>query len=64
MRHVCFLVDDHGSAHSLSFRDPDGNVVELTRYLLQIPRSGEQDRRRSDVIYSRTHEFDRGDSEA
>jgi catechol 2,3-dioxygenase-like lactoylglutathione lyase family enzyme len=49
MRHVCFLVDDidawrerlgdsarfedHGNAHSLYFRDPDGNVVELTTYV-------------------------------
>jgi catechol 2,3-dioxygenase-like lactoylglutathione lyase family enzyme len=49
MRHLCFLVDDvhawrgrlgelarfedHGNAHSLYFRDPDGHVVELTTYL-------------------------------
>jgi glyoxylase I family protein len=25
--------EDHGNAHSLYFRDPDGNVVELTRYV-------------------------------
>jgi catechol 2,3-dioxygenase-like lactoylglutathione lyase family enzyme len=49
MRHLCFLVadvhewrdrlgddarfEDHGNAHSLYIRDPDGNVVELTTYL-------------------------------
>ena len=25
--------EDHGSSHSLYFRDPDGNVVELTKYV-------------------------------
>jgi catechol 2,3-dioxygenase-like lactoylglutathione lyase family enzyme len=28
-----FRFEDHGNAHSLYVRDPDGNVVELTKYL-------------------------------
>jgi catechol-2,3-dioxygenase len=32
-REVEFRFEDHGSSHSLYFRDPDGNVVELTAYV-------------------------------
>jgi lactoylglutathione lyase len=31
-RGVEFRFEDHGSAHSLYFPDPDGNVIELTSY--------------------------------
>jgi catechol 2,3-dioxygenase-like lactoylglutathione lyase family enzyme len=29
---VEFRFEDHGNAHSVYFRDPDGNVIELTTY--------------------------------
>jgi len=29
---VEFRFEDHGSAHSIYFPDPDGNVIELTTY--------------------------------
>jgi len=29
---IDFRFEDHGSAHSLYFPDPDGNVIELTTY--------------------------------
>ncbi len=29
---VDFRVEDHGSAYSVYFADPDGNVIELTAY--------------------------------
>jgi len=29
---VEFRFEDHGSAHSIYFPDPDGNVIELTAY--------------------------------
>ena len=31
-RGVEFRFEDHGSAHSIYFPDPDGNVIELTTY--------------------------------
>lgn len=31
-RGVDFRFEDHGNAHSVYVRDPDGNVVELTSY--------------------------------
>lgn len=30
---VEFRFEDHGNAHSVYFRDPDGHVIELTRYV-------------------------------
>ena len=30
---VDFRVEDHGNAHSVYFRDPDGNTIELTVYV-------------------------------
>ena len=32
-REVELRFEDHGSSHSAYFRDPDGNVVELTAYV-------------------------------
>jgi catechol-2,3-dioxygenase len=31
---VEFRFEDHGNAHSVYFKDPDGNVIELTTYEL------------------------------
>jgi catechol-2,3-dioxygenase len=31
---VEFRFEDHGNAHSLYFKDPDGNAIELTTYEL------------------------------
>ena len=31
---VEFRFEDHGNAHSVYFSDPDGNVIELTTYLV------------------------------
>jgi catechol 2,3-dioxygenase-like lactoylglutathione lyase family enzyme len=30
---VEFRFEDHGNAHSIYFRDPDGHVIELTAYV-------------------------------
>jgi catechol 2,3-dioxygenase-like lactoylglutathione lyase family enzyme len=30
---VAFRLEDHGNAHSVYFRDPDGHVIELTAYV-------------------------------
>jgi catechol 2,3-dioxygenase-like lactoylglutathione lyase family enzyme len=30
---VEFRFEDHGNAHSVYFRDPDGNTIELTTYV-------------------------------
>ena len=30
---VDFRFEDHGNAHSLYFRDPDGHTIELTSYV-------------------------------
>ncbi len=33
-RGIQFAFDDHGSAHSIYFRDPDGHQLEITTYEL------------------------------
>lgn len=30
---ITFQFEDHGIAHSIYFRDPDGHVIEITTYL-------------------------------
>ncbi len=34
-RGISFHFDDHGSSHSIYFRDPDGHKLELTTYELE-----------------------------